>query len=353
LNKTLLEHLPESAIFRIDHYLGKEPVRNLLYFRFANLLVEVGWDRRSIAEVQITLAESFGVGGRGTFYEEVGAIRDVVQSHMLQVVACLAMECPRQGDTESLRDEQARLLRAIRPLDPANLIRGQYAGYRQEPGVSPDSCVETYAAARLFIDNERWQGVPFYLRAGKGLPTTATEVIVRFKCPEQSLAPDCTTALTDYYRFRISPEVMIAIGARIKKLGASFEGAPIELLAHQEARDQTDPYERLLTDAAKGDPMLFTRQDGVEESWRIVEPVLGDPSPPREYARGTWGPEPLPDDFAPQDGWHNPVPAEETPTKKPKVAAAPLAEGARRLVANAGQVRSLLQPARGSGVEQP
>ena len=307
LNKTLLAHFPESSIFRIDHYLGKEPVQNLVYFRFANPMVEVGWSRESIDSVQITMAESFGVGGRGKFYEEAGATRDVIQNHMLQVVACMAMECPASNADEALRDERIRLLKNVRTLDAANIIRGQFRGYRKEAGVNPGSQVETFTAARFQIDNPRWSGVPFYVRAGKCLTVTATEVLVHFKCPPRVVLSDCSPRLANYYRFRISPEVVIAIGARVKKSGDQLVGENIELLADHESKDEMVPYERLLGAAVDGDSSLFTRQDAVEESWRIVDLILKDQTPPLEYDVGSWGPVSRYQTLAPEGGWHDPV----------------------------------------------
>ncbi|MCX6125955.1 MAG: glucose-6-phosphate dehydrogenase [Proteobacteria bacterium] len=307
LNRTLLSHFSESSIFRIDHYLGKEPVQNLVYFRFANPMVEVGWSRESIDSVQITMAESFGVGGRGKFYEEAGATRDVIQNHMLQVVACMAMECPSSNADEALRDERVRLLKNVRTLDAANIVRGQFRGYRREAGVDANSQVETFTSARFQIDNPRWAGVPFYVRAGKCLAVTATEVLVHFKCPPRAVLSDCSPRLANYYRFRIGPEVVIAIGARVKKSGDRLVGENIELLADHESKDEMFPYERLLGAAVDGDPSLFTRQDAVEESWRIVDLVLKDQAPPLEYDVGTWGPVSRFQTLAPEGGWHDPV----------------------------------------------
>jgi glucose-6-phosphate 1-dehydrogenase len=290
LNKTLLKHFPETSIFRIDHYLGKEPVQNLVYFRFANPIVEVGWGRASIDSIEITMAESFGVAGRGKFYEEAGAIRDVLQNHMLQ------------------RDERAQVHKAIRTLGPAEVVRGQFRGYRRVAGVASDSKVETFAAACFYIDNERWFGVPFYVRVGKNLPVTVTEVLVRFKCPQHGVFSHCSPLLANYYRLRISPEVLIAIGLRAKKSGAHFEGENIELLAHHESKDDMNPYARLLSDAANGDASLFARQDAVEESWRVVDKILGNITPLFEYEPGTWGPNELVETLAPKGGWHDPTP---------------------------------------------
>ncbi|HLJ97799.1 MAG TPA: glucose-6-phosphate dehydrogenase [Gemmataceae bacterium] len=310
LNQTLHKYFPEEAIFRIDHFLGKEPVENLIYFRFANPLVEAGWDRRHIESVQITMAESFGVAGRGKFYEEVGAIRDVVQNHMLQVIACLAMECPTGRDHQSLRDERTRLLEAVRTLVPSEVVRGQFRGYRREPGVAPDSQVETFAALRFYLDNDRWEGVPFYVRVGKCLPVTATEVLVRFHRPPRPVLDESQPPLANYYRFRLSPQVVLALGAKVKKPGERMVGEKIELIAHHQPADEMGPYERLLGDAANGDATLFAREDAVEASWRIVDPVLGNVTPLFTYEPHTWGPPEVDRILLPEGGWHNPAPSE-------------------------------------------
>jgi glucose-6-phosphate 1-dehydrogenase len=313
LNRTLHRFFAESAIFRIDHFLGKEPVQNLIYFRFANPLVEAGWNNQHIESVQITMAESFGVAGRGKFYEEAGAIRDVVQNHMLQVIACLVMECPSGSDHEALRDERGRVLQRIRTLEPADVVRGQFDGYRQEPGVASNSAVETFAAIRFRIDNSQWDGVPFYVRVGKCLPVTATEVLIRFKRPPRPVLDEPEPPLADYYRFRISPEVVLALGTNVKKPGERMEGERIELVAHHQPADEMEPYERLLGDAANGDPTLFAREDAVETSWRIVDPVLGSAALPFEYEPNTWGPPEADRTVAPVGGWHNPQPKEVSP----------------------------------------
>jgi glucose-6-phosphate 1-dehydrogenase len=306
LNRTLHRFFPEQAIFRIDHYLGKEPVQNLIYFRFANPLILAGWSNQHLESVQITMAERFGFLGRGKFYEEAGAIRDVVQNHMLQVIACLAMECPAGRDHEALRTERGRVLRKMRTLEPARVVRGQYRGYRQEPGVAEDSQVETFAAVRFLIDNERWNGVPFYVRVGKCLPVTATEVLVRFKRPARPVLDELDAALANYYRFRLSPEIAIALGTKAKKPGELMVGERIELVAYHKPPDEMGPYERLLGDAVNGDATLFAREDSVEAAWRVVDPVLGDATPLHEYDQGAWGPPEVDRLLAPEGGWHNP-----------------------------------------------
>lgn len=306
LNSTLHRFFPEQAIYRIDHYLGKEPVQNLIYFRFANPLIEAGWNHHHIESVQITMAENFGVAGRGQFYEEAGAIRDVVQNHMLEVIACLAEECPAGKSREARREERGRLLKAVRTLPPADVIRGQFHGYRKEQGVAPDSQVETFAALRFHIDNERWNGVPFFVRVGKCLPVTATEVMIRFKRPSRPLLDETDPALNDYFRFRFSPDVELALGTRVKKPGELMVGERIELIAHHQPPDEMRPYERLLGDAANGDATLFAGEDSVEAAWRVVDPILGDVTPLYHYEPGTWGPSESLQNLVPPGGWHNP-----------------------------------------------
>ncbi len=305
LNKTLHSVFEERNVFRIDHYLGKEPVQNIIVFRFGNTFLDPIWNRNYVESVEITMAESFGVQGRGRFYEEAGCIRDVVQNHMLQVAGFLAMECPITTYDESLRDEQVKVFRSMRPLDADDLVRGQFTGYRKEPGVAPASTVETYAAVRLYIDSWRWEGVPFLIRAGKNLPVTTTEVFVALKKPPLRKVDGIDA---NYVRFRLSPDVTIAIGAQVKRPGEALVSEPAELgVTHQPEAHEMEAYDRLLGDAMEGQGMLFAREDGVEAAWRVVEPVLGDVTPIHEYAPGTWGPDAakrLADDVG---GWHDPV----------------------------------------------
>jgi glucose-6-phosphate 1-dehydrogenase len=307
LNQTLRSAFAEESIFRLDHYLGKEPVQNLVYFRYANSFLEPIWNRNYIDNVQITMAEAFGVEGRGAFYEEAGAIRDVVQNHLLQVTALLAMDPPLGGDPEALRDEKAQVFKAIRPLDAANVVRGQFKGYRAEAGVAPNSQVETFAAVRLHIDNWRWSGVPFYIRAGKNLAVTATEVLVELKCPPANVFSEPGDLHSNYFRFQLSPHVVVALGARTKRPGEQMRGEAGELLAQHYPADELEPYERLLGDAMRGDAVLFTREDTIEHAWRIVDPVLDQPTPLYQYAPHTWGPPEADELIAGDGGWHTPT----------------------------------------------
>jgi glucose-6-phosphate 1-dehydrogenase len=306
LNAALHQSFDEDSIFRIDHYLGKEPVQNLLYYRFANSFLEPIWNREHVASVQITMAEAFGVQGRGAFYDEVGTIRDVVQNHLLQVLTLLAMDPPIDQSVLALRNEKLRLFRAIQPLKPSDIVRGQFDGYPEETGVAPTSNVETFVAMRLAIDTWRWAGVPFYIRAGKNLPVTCTEVRVEFARPPQTLFPKDPPHSPNAMRFRLSPDVIIAQGARVKVPGEAMTGVDVELIAREDTQGDMLPYERLLGDALRGDASLFTRDDCVEAAWAIVDPVLGDVRLVESYARGSWGPQSSNTLIAQHGGWHNP-----------------------------------------------
>ena len=308
LHRVALAAFAEDAIFRIDHFLGKEAIMNLLYFRFANSFLEPIWNRDHVASVQVTLAETFGVEGRGAFYESAGCLRDVVQNHLFQIVALLAMEPPATRDFEAVHRHKADVFAAMRTLRPGDLVRGQYLGYRDEAHVAGDSDVETYCALRLHVDSWRWGGVPWYLRSGKCLPANGCEVVVRLKAPPQNLFGDAAIREdANYLRFHISPRSTIALGVRVKRAGKEFSGEQREFSLLEEAPGEQTAYERLLTDAKSGDGALFAHEAAIEAAWAVVEPVLVDHPPVTVYDPGTWGPPAANHLIAADGGWHNPV----------------------------------------------
>lgn len=307
LNRVIHDVFDESAIFRIDHYLGKEPVQNLLYFRFANSFLEPVWDRDHVSSVQIDMPEAFGVADRGAFYDQAGAIRDVVQNHLLQVVSLLAMEPPSGHTPEAIRNEQFKVIDSIRPLAPEDVVRGQYAGYREVQGVAPDSTVETFAALRLHVDTWRWAGVPFYIRTGKVLPVTLTEVLVEMRPPPQDVFQEPEPLGAGYFRFRLTPDMSISLGARAKKPGEAMAGEAVELYASREGETIRPPYQRLIGDAIRGDQSLFAREDQVEAAWRVVDGILDSQTMPDAYEPGTWGPAAAASVLRRGDRWREPA----------------------------------------------
>jgi glucose-6-phosphate 1-dehydrogenase len=306
LNKILLGAFDESAIFRIDHYLGKKPVHGMIYGRFANSFLEPLLNRMHVESVQLTMAEEFGVQGRGAFYDQTGAIRDVVQNHLFQILANLTMEPPVRTDSESIRDEKVKVLKAISSISENDLVRGQFRGYRSENGVSPNSKTETFAALKLEINSWRWQGVPFYIRAGKSLPVTCTEILIRLRRPPSVFASGGIKP--NHIRFRISPDVTMAQSIMVQSPDSELSGEEVEMIAMEDRRaNEMDAYERVLRDAMAGDATLFAREDYVEEAWRIVDPVIKAGTPVYEYEPGKWGPAEVEERIVPPDGWHNPV----------------------------------------------
>ncbi|MDE3208946.1 MAG: glucose-6-phosphate dehydrogenase, partial [Pseudomonadota bacterium] len=312
LNQVALSAFPEDSIFRIDHYLGKEAIMNLLYFRFANSFLEPIWNRNYIDHIQITLSENFGVKDRGAFYESAGCLRDVVQNHLFQIVALLAMEPPAYQGFNAIQNEKLKIFQSMRPLHADDLVRGQYKGYQTEPGVSPDSDVETFCALKLYIDSWRWAGVPWFLRSGKHLPVSAAEILIQLKKPPQHLFDDLATQgeQSNYFRFKLSPSAAIALAARIKRTGKEFIGTQQELFLQDLQPEEEAPYERLLTDAMLGDRALFTREDAVEAAWAIIDPVLKQHNKSCFYKKGSWGPQAAQKLIGNNGHWDNPKPEE-------------------------------------------
>jgi glucose-6-phosphate 1-dehydrogenase len=309
LSGVLAATFPESAIYRIDHFLGKEPVQNIFYTRFANSIFEPIWNRDHIASVQITMAESFGVQGRGAFYEEAGAIRDVLQNHLLAILTFLTMDAPSGRFPDGIRDEETRLLHAVETIRREDVVRGQFRGYLREPGVAPGSPVETFVAVRLFIDTWRWAGVPFCIRTGKCLPVTATTVTIEFKRPPRETFGESVPPSSNHLRFRLGPDLQIGLGLRVKLPSERMIGEDVELVVRQNEGEAMSPYERLLGDALAADPTLFATEAKVEEEWRIVEPILGAVTPLLTYEPGTWGPEEARRIVGPDSTWYDPLPA--------------------------------------------
>ena len=313
LNTTVHRVFGESSIFRIDHYLGKEPVQNLLYFRFANSFLEPIWRHEYVSSIQITMAETFDVADRGAFFDQAGTIRDVVQNHLLQVLSLLAMEAPSGRSPEAIRNQKFKVLDSLRPLRPEDVVRGQYRGYRSVAGVAPDSTMETFVALRLHLDSWRWGGVPIYIRAGKALPVTATEVLVKLRQPPQTVFHEVEPPDGNYLRFRLTPDMSISLGARAKRPGEALLGEAVELFARHQNGEERPPYQRLIGDARKGDQSLFAREDAVEAAWKVIDPVLHAEPPIHEYVKGSWGPAAASAVLANGDHWHDPAPSGPAP----------------------------------------